>query len=61
MSMAPLKKSVAQQMSEALLISVVYYNKGFVRCHRVPHTYESLTGARAVLLMRYPPAPGTPG
>ncbi len=36
MSMAPLKKSVAQQMSEALLISVVYYNKGFVRCHRVP-------------------------
>lgn len=31
MSMAPLKKSVTQQMSEALLISVVYYNKGFVR------------------------------
>jgi hypothetical protein len=27
----------------------------------LPHTYESLTGARAVLLMRYPPAPGTPG
>ena len=31
MSMAPLKKSVAQQMLEALLVSVVYYNKGFVR------------------------------
>jgi len=26
----------------------------------LPHAYESLTGARAVLLMRYPPAPGTP-
>ena len=31
MSMVPLKKSVAQQMSEALLVSVVYYDKGFVR------------------------------
>ena len=26
----------------------------------LPHAYESLTGARAVLFMRYPPAPGTP-
>ena len=31
MSMAPLKKSIAQQISKALLVGVVYYNKGFVR------------------------------
>src|SRR5229473_6317088 len=35
MSMVPLKKSVAQQMSEALLVSVVYYNRAFVgEAHR---------------------------